>query len=79
MINNLGTILVQAIGFVFIFAFFVYQVLSSRNVNSSGSKSNGIISKKTKKVIKPKENNSFGYKKKPIDELEPKRKRWFSK
>ena len=76
MFDNLGTALVQAIGFLSVFAFFVYQILfTDRNPNITKSNSSKKDSKdfKTSNNKKAFEKGLFKSKKKSIQEdLKPK-------
>ena len=77
MFDNLGTALVQALGFFAIFGFFVYQTLfaDSKPKNSKSnpkkikiSKTKGLIQKEPKKGI-------FNRKSKPVEENLPAQKK----
>ena len=75
MFDNLGTALVQAIGFFGVFSFFVYQLLSEGKILT---KTESKDTKKSKDKIKKK--GLFGRKKEPIkDELKKKKKRIFGR
>ena len=70
MFDNLGTALIQAVGFFSVFGFFVYQLLTDdkkTNKNKSNSPKKQI---KELKVInnKPKRKRLFGKTKEPIKE-----------
>ena len=77
MFENFGTALIQLVGFLGVFGFFVYQLLTD--------KKNG---KQSKSIVKPKDINSkkevkrgfFGRSKKEVIEEPPKKKknRWFN-
>ena len=82
MFDNIGTALVQAIGFFGVFGYFVYQLLSDGNkLKQNQSKS------PVKKVIqnkdlndRPKKQGLFGRKKELITvDVKPKRKGLFGK
>ena len=81
MFDNIGTALVQAIGFFGVFGFFVYQLLSDGKKTT-----NNQLKKYTKKVNesnnlkeKSKKKGLFGKKIEPIKEdVKPKKKGWFN-
>ena len=82
MFENIGTALLQAIGFFGIFGFFVYQLISDGNnknntqLNTSSAKSNKYINLKDKPIKK----GLFGRKTEPIkEEGKPKKKRLFER
>ena len=80
MFDNLGTALVQAVGFFVVFGFFVYQLLSDgKKINKTQIKS---FRKKVNEINdvkdKSKNNRLFGRKVEPIKDVEkPKKKGWF--
>ena len=73
MFDNLGTALVQALGFFVIFGFFVYQTLfadkKNKNLKLDSKKTRISNSKKTNK--KELEKGLFNRKSKPIEENLP--------
>ena len=80
MFDNLGTAIVQAVGFFGVFGYFVFQLLSD------GKKPIKIKSKVTTKktndltdpIKKPKKKGLFGRKTEIIkEEIKPKKKGWF--
>ena len=80
MFDNLGTAIVQAIGFIGVFGFFVYQLLSD------GKKTSETKLEPTRKKVneskgsknKTRRMGLFGRKIEPIQkELKPKKKGWF--
>ena len=80
MFDNLGTALVQAVGFFGVFGFFVFQLLSD------GKKTNMTKLKSPKRKVsklkvtneKPKKKGLFGRKVEPVKVIEePKNKGWF--
>ena len=78
MLDDLGTLIVQAIGFFGIFGFFVYQLLSEGKKNNQ----NKLISSKT--TFKSKESSKtkgwFNRGKLAINEDDkPKKKAWFNR
>ena len=81
MFDNLGTAIVQAIGFFGVFGFFVYQLLSDgkKTIKTQLKPTNKKINEKM--VLKDnKKKGLFGRKKEPIEVLEkPKKKRFFGK
>ncbi len=91
MLDNLGTALVQAIGFFVVFSFFVYQTLfADKKLQNTKLNPKKIIKKESKEGLfnrksKPVEENLpvqkkglFGRKKKLLKkEIKPKKKGWF--
>ena len=80
MFDNLGTALVQAVGFFGIFSFFVYQLLSE----GKKSKKTQLKSPKKKLIVpknkndKPKQKGLFGRDiKSKKEEVKPIKKGWF--
>ena len=82
MFDNIGTALVQAVGFFGVFGFFVYQLLSDVKKpiqNQSKSPFKKVNQKKDLKD-RPSKQGLFGRNKEPIPEdLKPKRKGLFGK
>ena len=82
MFDNIGTALVQAIGFFGVFGYFVYQLLSDGKkpiLNQSKSPVKKVIQKKDLKV-RPKKQGLFGRKKELITEdVKPKKKGLFGR
>ena len=82
MFENIGTALVQAVGFFGVFGFFVYQLLSDGKKPIQTQ-----LKPSTKKAIKPKDlvdktekKGLFGRKKEPIKvDVKPKKKGLFGK
>ena len=81
MFDNIGTSLVQAVGFTGVFGYFVYQLLSE------GKKTNTDKLMSTRKKVndsqvlnnKTKRQGLFGKKTVPIkEEVKPKKKGWFN-
>ena len=82
MFDNLGTALVQAVGFFGVFGFFVYQLLSDdkKSTNTELKSSRKKINESKEVKEKTKKNGLFGRKVKPIkEEIKPKRKRIFGR
>ena len=84
MFDNLGTALVQALGFFAVFGFFVYQTLFVDKKNKKSIKkepNKGLFNRKSKPVEEnsPVKNKGlFGRKKEVIkEEIKPKKKGWF--
>ena len=92
MFDNLGTALVQALGFFTIFGFFVYQTLlvdkkpkksqiSKINKYEKKELNNGLFSRKIKPVqedLTVKKRSLFSRKKEIVqDDNKPKKKGWF--
>ena len=82
MFDNIGTAIVQAVGFFAVFGFFVYQLISddkkttNTQIKSPREKANELRNKK----IKPKKKGLFGKKIEPIKEdLKPKKKGFFGR
>ena len=82
MFDNIGTALVQAVGFSGVFGFFVYQLLSDgkkpiqTQLNSPRKK----VNKSMNSINKPKKKGLFGRKKETINEnVKPKKKGLFGK
>tara|TARA_B100000886_G_scaffold330593_1_gene281186 strand:- start:352 stop:654 length:303 start_codon:yes stop_codon:yes gene_type:complete len=73
MFDNLGTALIQALGFFVIFGFFVYQTLfadkKNKNLNFDSKKTRISDSKKT--IRKEPKKGLFNRKSKPIEENLP--------
>ena len=78
MLDDLGTLIVQAIGFFGIFGFFVYQLLSDGQKNNQ---SKLISSKTTFKSKESKETKGwFNRRKEAINEdIKPRKKAWFNR
>ena len=82
MFDNIGTALVQAVGFFGVFGFFVYQLLSdSKKTIQTQSKSPiKKVNRSIKSIDKPKKKRLFGRKKESIIvEEKPKKKGLFGK
>ena len=76
MFDNLGTALVQALGFLAVFGFFIYQTLFADSKPKKGlfnRKSNSV-----KENLPVQKKGLFGRKKEVIkEEIKPKKKGWF--
>ena len=70
MFDNLGTALVQALGFFAIFGFFVYQTLfaDSKPKNSKVNPKKSKISDKKESIKKEPKKGLFNKKSKPVEE-----------
>jgi len=70
MFDNLGTALVQALGFFAIFGFFVYQTLfsDSKPKNSKSNSKKTKISDKKESIKKETKKGLFNRKTKPVEE-----------
>ena len=70
MFDNLGTALVQALGFFAVFGFFVYQTLfaDSKPKNSKSNPKKTKISDKKESIKKEPEKGLFNRKSKPLEE-----------
>ena len=82
MFDNIGTALVQAVGFFGVFGFFVYQLLSdSKKPIQTQSKSTVKKAKNSMDLIdKPAKKGLFGRKKEPLKmDVKPKKNRLFGK
>ena len=80
MFDNLGTALVQAIGFFGVFGFFVYQLLSDgkKSINTELKSPKKKVNELKYQNIKPKKKGLFGRKMEPLKaEVTPKNKGWF--
>ena len=79
MFDNIGTAIVQAVGFFGVFGFFVYQLLSdSKKTNKTQLKSPIKNLNESKDLKKTKKNGLFGRKVEPSIALEKaKKKGWF--
>ena len=82
MFDNIGTALVQAVGFFGVFGYFVYQLLSDGK-KPIQNKSNVPVKKINKTILlkdEPKKKGLFGRKKEPIiEDVKPKKKGLFGK
>ena len=82
MFDNLGTAIVQAIGFFGVFGFFVYQLLSDgkKQINTQLKPARKKVSESKNVKDKTKKKGLFGSKKEPIkQELKPKKKGIFGR
>ena len=77
MFDNLGTALVQALGFFAVFVFFVYQTLfaDSKSKNSKLNPKKTKISKTKEFIKKEPTKGLFGRKSKPAEENSPVQKK----
>ena len=77
MLDNLGTALVQALGFLSIFGFFVYQTLfaDKKNKNSKINSKKIKISDKKESIKKEPKKGLFNRKPKPVEENLPVQKK----
>ena len=73
MFDNLGTALVQALGFFAVFGFFVYQTLfaDSKPINSKSNPKKTKISDKKESIKKEPKKGLFNRKSKPVKENLP--------
>ena len=82
MFDNLGTAVVQAVGFFGVFGFFVYQLLSDgkKPLKSQFKTSNKKVNEPKDKVEKSKKKGLFAKKIEPIkEEVKPKKKGLFAR
>ena len=81
MFENIGTALVQAVGFFGVFGFFVYQLLSDGKKSiQTQSKSIKKVNKSMDLVDKTEKKSLFGRKKEPIKkDVKPNKKGLFGK
>jgi len=77
MFDNLGTALVQALGFIAIFGFFVYQTLfaDSKPKNSKLNRKKTKISDTKESIKKETKRSLFNRKSKPVEENLPVQKK----
>ena len=82
MFDNIGTALVQAVGFFGVFGFFVYQLLSDGKKTIQTQLKSPIkkVNNSMDSINKPKKKGLFGRKKETINEnVKPKKKGLFGK
>ena len=82
MFDNIGTALVQAVGFFGVFGFFVYQLLSDGKKPIQTQLKSPIkkVDKTMDSIDKPEKRGLFGRKKEPIKvDVKPKKKGLFGK
>ena len=82
MFDNIGTALVQAVGFFGVFGFFVYQLLSDGKKPIQTQLKSPIkkVNKTMNSIDKPEKRGLFGRKKEPIKvDVKPKKKGLFGK
>ena len=82
MFENIGTAIVQAVGFFGVFGFFVYQLLSDGKKPIKTQLKSPIkkVNKSTDLVDKTEKKGLFGRKKEPIKvDVKPEKKRLFGK
>ena len=82
MIDNIGTALVQAIGFFGVFGFFVYQLLSDgkKPIQAQLKSPTKKVNKTMDSIDKPEKKGLFGRKKESIKvDMKPKKKGLFGK
>ena len=79
MFDNLGTALVQALGFFAVFVFFVYQTLFANNKpkNSKLNLKKTKVSDKKESIKKEPKKGLFNRKSKPVEENLPVKKKGF--
>ena len=80
MFDNLGTALVQAVGFFGVFGFFVYQLLSEikKPIKTQLKPTKNKVNQYNDINEKPKKKGIFGRKPENIEDSEkPKKRRWF--
>ena len=82
MFDNIGTALVQAVGFFGVFGFFVYQLLSDgkKPIQTQLKSPTKKVNKTIDSIDKPEKRGLFGRKKEPIKvDVKPKKKGLFGK
>ena len=82
MFENIGTALVQAVGFFGVFGFFVYQLLSDgkKTIQTQLKSPTKKVNKTLDSIEKPKKRALFGRKEEPIKvDVKPKKKGLFGK
>ena len=77
MFENLSTALIQAIGFIGVFLFFVYQLLSDNNSGNFNDKNSPQTKKVNSKDPKNKNMRFFGKKNSLNKQAEVKKNKWF--
>tara|TARA_Y100000589_G_scaffold205582_1_gene193913 strand:+ start:1433 stop:1684 length:252 start_codon:yes stop_codon:yes gene_type:complete len=81
MFENFATAIVQAVGFLGVFGFFIYRLLSEKNPSNSLKENNKNNSENTIKKINTKKNGFFGRKKNVEQNIEVNKKEnkkgWF--
>lgn len=77
MFENLSTALIQAIGFIGVFLFFVYQLLSDNNSGNFNDKNSPQTNKVNSKDPKNKNMRFFGKKNSLNKQAEVKKNKWF--
>jgi len=77
MFENLSTALIQAIGFIGVFLFFVYQLLSDNNSGNFNDKNPPQTKKVNSKDTKNKNMRFFGKKNSINKQAEVKKNKWF--
>ena len=77
MFENLSTALIQLIGFLGIFGFFIYQLLSENKFFDFSSNNPPVKKSKTDSKIIPKRKGLFGKKVAPVEEKIISKKGWF--
>ena len=77
MFDNLGTALVQALGFFAVFGFFVYQTLfaDKKNINSNLNTRQNKVFDTRKSIKKDPKKGLFNRKSKPVEENLPVQKK----
>ena len=82
MFENFGTAIVQAIGFLGVFGFFVYRLLSEKVSNNTPKENTKNKSSKSIKTVNPKKKGLFGRKNKAeknIEVIKEKKGGWFKR
>ena len=82
MFDNIGTALVQAVGFFGVFGFFVYQLLSDskKPIQTQLNSPRKNVNKSMNSINKPKKKGLFGRKNEAINEnVKPKKNGLFGK
>ena len=82
MFENFGTAIVQAIGFLGVFGFFVYRLLSEKDSNNTPKENTKNKSSKSIKTVNPQKMGLFGRKNKAeknIEVIKEKKGGWFKR
>ena len=83
MFENLGTAIVQALGFFGVFGFFVYRLLSEKVSSESFNENSKKNTSKPVRIVSSEKKGLFGRKKKvelnPVENKKENKKGWFKR